>query len=303
MTAEPFIGRLLRLAETASEFGAAKAANFEAEQWTFAREMGWIKRTGQAERVGCDACDDGHEAEVQTDSTGVWHNCLSNGRINLTPDDIALYRVDQDAVLAALARAAGLGGQVRQRYSGGALIRLGFLKSAPDANGWCIGYAATKRSDDLIAAITRALEADYPRGPGLLLVSNADIEPRTLPHKHKLTPVDLVFELNEQKELCFYPERAINLPRLAQSAVPGSTQADATSDYYACAADILGKIYGKPGWPKLRPDQSTRLLEDWPKAGPPKPSTKTIPGYILRYERENGLAPPARGRPKSARRN
>lgn len=242
--------------------------------------LGVLSFQGIAQEVTCRECEFPHPANVIYDCGRYVHNCLLNGEIELTENDVRLFAIDRDALLDALANAANLAVRNSISYAEGRLIRLGFVSD--DDRIWPLAYADDLTRPNVFAALQEAIEKQFPDGPGLIATPSRVHLNVPLHRSYALIPLlELFFGQANQ----FVLDQQVAITRLGRRkknpGVPGRpTEREETRR-------IRSDIRKRGQWPSGRAAQVKLIEENWPDGGPEIPTPKTIEAHLRGFENED----------------
>jgi hypothetical protein len=242
---------------------------------------GIFSRCSLAEQVTCQQCDAGHAVDVISTSDGKFgHECLFNGWVDLTEDDVTLLRFDREALFKALAAAAGLERTAPKFFAGNYLVSLGLVPGADNHRDWILGYADKLEDHNVLTGVTTALADRFPGGPGLIITPSFVNLNLPLPNGYRLIFLPDVAVGTADGLALNWETAAACLGR--RKKVPGPrgrpTERNAVREIWETSHTL-------PDWPEQRLDQAAFILSRWTEQGA-RPSLGTIKNLILGFERE-----------------
>ncbi|MGD9829981.1 MAG: hypothetical protein AB7E70_07915 [Hyphomicrobiaceae bacterium] len=261
----------------ADQTGVPRAALLrrDARVLEFAERSGILRRFGVATEISCRYC--GHVScvgyRVVSRPEGRFrHHCLENGRIDLSRDDVELLTLDRDAMLGAMATAAGRQKERFQFYAGGRLARIGFIERP--APGWTLGYADGIDDENALAGVIDAIVGIFPDGPGLIATPSHLPINMPLPRRYKLLALhDLVYGCGEALAL---DTAAIETRLERRKKAPGNPGRPSRREATSALRDQLQK---SGNWPSSRVEQARVIRASWAQGEEP-PALETIGRHL-----------------------
>lgn len=248
---------------------------------SFALNAGWFTAGDILSKWTCTACDEPHRCDVIRTSDGTYFClCLHNGAIPLARQDLQTYLPDWSAFTGSLAASIGSAPHGIATHANGHLLKLGFIASGTDPEGWTLGL--TRRLDDpkVLFDVLEGLRTTFPRGPGLIATMGERPTGANRVEDYKFIDIGQLFRLKEGA-LSFDKARTAGLLVEVQRLKETCGRRSATPH----VAAIRQTLMADGTWPTSREDQICAIIKRWKAATMGKtPSPSSLPRNIREVE-------------------
>lgn len=245
--------------------------------------LGIIRKVGVARDIACPVCaEEPHICRVISKENSRFEvNCIANGPVELSHDDVTLVTFDRQALLDALTSAAGGGTRNLKSFADGRLYRLAFVESVGAHSGWTLGYADGLEDENVLAGLISALAEQFKQGPGLIVTPTVIPMSLPLPSNYRFARLHELFRGSKTEFSLDHGVADLRLGRRKKN--PG--QAGRPSEKEV-SRRIWQKESRKEGWPEKRADQAERIRARWPTDMEEKPAAGTLANHIREFERD-----------------
>ena len=238
-----------------------------------------FSQIGRQNKVVCQKCEYAHVENVIMQEGKLGYNCLLNGWVNLSEDDVILLSFNRAALLDMLTSVANLKKNIRTFYAGSCLVSLG-LVSNDGQQPWSLGYADKLEKQNVMTSVTTALSDQFPDGPGLIVTPSFVHTNLPLPRKYKLV------NLNEFvigiKDSFVIDNQTVETLLSYRSKTPDKAGRPSQKEI---ARQIWKDTHSNPEWPKKRIEQAKFIAAQWDDSAP-LPELGTLENHIRGFEKE-----------------
>jgi hypothetical protein len=240
------------------------------------QKQGIIREDQLATSIDCPECLGEHSVRVQRIADGRYrYLCIHNGLIEVARKDLAMVRLDREALLSALARSIGKPERSIRRFADDRLIRIGLVEPGINQIDWMFCYADGLEANNALTAVIGSLEGDVKGGPGLVVTPSSISHSIPLPNRYKLIALHDLIRLRGG-HLVVQDDAAQS--RMGYGAkVPGKRGPKSKKPITEL---IWNEERKKSDWPADRGKQAGRVHALWPQDRKPAPPAGTIENHI-----------------------